>query len=176
MVDILYTKGQASDASRIGKLHAESWQRSYRGILSDDYLHSQVITDRINAWEKRMSQDDETRHLLLAEKDNTLIGFVCVFLDYHPEWGALIDNLHVHADAQGYGIGRRLMQEAGQWVAANRPGQPMHLWVYRDNKSARGFYERVQGEAIEQKVEEQPDGNSAHIIRYVWRNPGLIAR
>jgi len=99
-------------------------------------------------------------------------GFVCVFLDADPHWGALLDNLHVSPSAQGRGLGRRLMAEAARWVRQHRPQSRLHLWVYEQNASARGFYERLGGIVTEHRIVDAPDGTQVPAIRYVWDDLG----
>ena len=97
-------------------------------------------------------------------------GFVCVFLDADPEWGALLDNLHVRASARGKGLGRRLMAAGAGWVLRHRPYSPLHLWVYERNFAARRFYEQLGGVVTDSRVHTASDGSQAQAIRYAWRD------
>src|SRR3954449_11637483 len=84
----------SSDAAAVAHLHADSWRRHYRGAYSDGFLDGDVVADRLAVWSDRLGTADPRRCTILAE-DGGLIGFANTFLDHDPEWGALLDNLHV---------------------------------------------------------------------------------
>ena len=48
-----YRIATANDIEAIANLHALSWQNSYRGMLSDDYLDNHVLADRIQVGRKK---------------------------------------------------------------------------------------------------------------------------
>ena len=105
-----------------------------------------------------------------------MVGFVCVLLDEEPEYGALLDNLHVAPDRHRAGIGRRLMASAAHWVAALQPGWAMHLWVYEQNLKTVAFYRAAAGVDVEHRVIVTPAGNRAAVLRFEWRDPAALAR
>jgi GNAT superfamily N-acetyltransferase len=91
-----------------------------------------------------------------------------VLLDAEPEWGPLLDNLHVAPALKGRGIGRELLHRARAWVARAAPGRTMHLWVIDQNQPARRFYERVGGSPAERRTNEMTPGVHVSAVRYVW--------
>jgi len=107
---------------------------------------------------------------LLIEQQAELAAFVCVLLDSDPEWGALLDNLHVAARWRGQRLGSRLMGSAAAWVISQRPDSRLHLWVYEKNRAACKFYESLGGEAGNRMTEDAPDGSRVDVVRYGWRN------
>lgn len=157
-----------SDARAIAELHAESWRATYRGILRDEFLDGPLIQDRRRLWETRLSRSTETQLVKLIEDGGKLTAFVCASLDADPEWGALLDNLHVSPSSKGQGLGRRLMAEAAGWVLQHRPDSRLHLWVYEKNVPARGFYEHLGGVVIGRHAHLAPDGSHAEAVRYGW--------
>jgi ribosomal protein S18 acetylase RimI-like enzyme len=42
------------------------------------------------------------------------------------------------------------------------------LWVFEENHSARGFYERFGGISVERSFHQPADGNDVPAICYVW--------
>jgi len=60
------------------------------------------------------------------------------------------------------------MAHAVSWVIDRRPASPLHLWVFEENHSARGFYERLGGISVERSLHHAPDGYDVPAIRYVW--------
>ena len=97
-----------------------------------------------------------------------MVGFVCVVRDADPEWGPLLDNLHVKPAFKGLGIGRELLGAAREWTALVAPGRPMHLWVIEDNTNARRFYEAVGGVVAERQIVDFTAGIATPALRYVW--------
>ena len=44
----------AEDADAIAHLHAESWRRTYRGMMSDDFLDHRALDNRRLTWRERL--------------------------------------------------------------------------------------------------------------------------
>jgi ribosomal protein S18 acetylase RimI-like enzyme len=171
-------RARLDDATAIANLHAESWRRAYRGILRDEYLDAPVFDEREALWKNRLSLPGDAEHqlVLLIERANELVAFICVMLDADPEWGALVDNLHVSAAWSGQRLGSKLMASAAAWVTAHRPHTRLHLWVYEANVAARRFYDRLGGEVVDHHTELAPDGTRIDAVRYGWRTlAGLAA-
>lgn len=175
---MLFRDADSSDCEAVALLHALSWRTAYQGILAQEFLNKFAEDDRRRVWRTRLSDArPETQLVRVAVKNAQLVGFVCVFLDADKRWGALLDNLHVHPELKGRGVGRQLMAYAASWVLDRRPASALHLWVLEENHSARGFYERFAGSAVERVVHRAPDGNDVPAVRYVWKNPAeLVAR
>ena len=47
-----FRSAQVDDAMAIARLHALSWQRTYKGILDDGYLSHEVLPEKQNIWLK----------------------------------------------------------------------------------------------------------------------------
>jgi GNAT superfamily N-acetyltransferase len=161
----------------IAAIHAENWQRFYRGILRDDYLDGPVVGDRQVVWRRRLSNsaDSSLQFIAVIERPGGLAAFVCAYLDADPEWGALLDNLHVAFAWRGQHLGSTLMACAAAWVIAERPASRLHLWTYEKNLPARRYYERLGGEVVNQHAEPAPDGSRVPAVRYGWRDPSVLA-
>jgi ribosomal protein S18 acetylase RimI-like enzyme len=164
-------RARPEDATAIANLHVASWRRTYRGILRDEYLDGPVVTDRQKLWASRLSSPSaaEQAFVLVIEQERELAAFVCVLLDSDPEWGALLDNLHVAAERRGQRLGTRLMASAAAWVILQRPESRLHLWVYEKNLPARRFYEALGGKVVDRCKELAPDGARVDCVRYGWR-------
>jgi hypothetical protein len=81
------------DIPAIAALHAKSWQIHYRGSLRDDYLEGPVIQDRLRVWQDRLCKPAVDQWIMTAWEGETLVGFICIFLNDDPSHGALLDNL-----------------------------------------------------------------------------------
>ena len=163
-----YRKAKKDEAQAIAILHAQSWQIAYKNILSDAFLEKEVLPNRLHLWSERFAKREKNRWIYVAVDKQVLKGFVCVYGNDDPKWGALIDNLHVLPELKGQGIGKRLMQEAAKWVTDNYPNPRFYLWVYENNHEARRFYEKMGGENVEMELYENADGSSSNVLRYAW--------
>ncbi len=167
----------STDCHAIAALHALSWQQTYRDILSQDYLDRHVEDDRRDLWEARFTKyDRQKHHVAVAADGDAIVGFVCVLLDEEPEYGALLDNLHVRRDRQGGGAGRRLMASAAHWATAMQPSWSMHLWVYERNVKTVAFYRAAGGVDVDHRLIVTPAGNRAAVLRFEWRDTAALAR
>jgi len=113
-------------------------------------------------------------HLLGAFIDEDLIGFVCTFLDYHEEWGAYLDNLHVASTHQKKGIGLALMRHAAMWVSEHRPDSMIYLHVIKENVPGIKFYEKIGGKRVGEYDIEVPWGGIGVVYDYLWEIKDLI--
>lgn len=81
----------------------------------------------------------------VAAHDGRLLGYAKVagcklpHPDARPEQGELCQ-LYVRKDAQGLGLGKKLMDTALAHLATHRPG-PVWLGVWSGNKKAQHFYQ-----------------------------------
>jgi GNAT superfamily N-acetyltransferase len=159
---------EPADADVIAQLHARSWHTAYRGILSDIFLDGPLLTDRQALWRARFAEVDRTDQMVLVDEEaGMILGFACAFLDADPEWGTLLDNLHVVPESKGKGLGRLLMAEvANRILKLNRAR--LHLWAFEQNHAARRFYERLGGIITTSHAESAPDGREVNAVRYCW--------
>ncbi|MGK0365366.1 MAG: GNAT superfamily N-acetyltransferase [Saprospiraceae bacterium] len=155
------------DATNIAALHTLSWQTTYINVFSEDYLEKEIAQERLEYWQNKIENVDN-QWILLAEKGDDLIGFVCMIGSEDENYGSLIDNLHVRPDLKGQGLGKQLLQKGIEWAQENFPEGGQYLWVYKVNHSAIGFYEKMGGLCAELEMTENPDGGRAEVWRVVW--------
>lgn len=157
------------DAEQIAAVHAASWRATYRGLLPDTFLDRDVDRNRLELWQARFAEAEATRPLVLkAVQGGAIVGFACAFLDEDPEWGTLLDNLHVRPDTTGHGIGRLLLHAVIAAVGESTTRKRVHLWVFERNHRARRFYEREGGKPGAEAEVEVISGVCVHEVRYVF--------
>lgn len=139
--------------------------------MPDPFLDTEAIEHRRAAWRERLAIDNDRRWLLTAhsEHDAHLLGFACVELDAEPEFGALLDNLHVRPDMKGQGIGRMLFDAAREWSFEQLGHRALHLWVIEANVEACRFYDRIGGAVADRKIKDVVGVVTVPVLRYVWR-------
>ena len=176
MSAVLLRPMRADDADTVAALHATSWRSAYRGILHDDYLDREVDADRQAVWRERLQgQAAEPAFGIVADDaQGQMIGFAYVMLDNDPQWGTLVDNLHVHPDAKGGGIGRQLLQAVVRELGPGHRQRPLFLWVLDANEPAKRFYARLGAEFTDQAMSTPFDGRPKLKWRCVWRDPSTL--
>jgi ribosomal protein S18 acetylase RimI-like enzyme len=175
--DVRYRKATARDAEAVARVHADSWRRHYRGAYRDAYLDGDVVSDRLAVWQGRLASPRSNQHTVVADRRGEVIGFVHTVFDHDPQWGALVDNLHVRSDLKGGGIGTRLLSEAAGQLLRARPSSSLYLWVLGQNTAAQSFYEARGGTRVETEVRGPfPGGGSAVGHRYAWPDPTRLRR
>ena len=162
------------DIDTISSIHSKSWKNAYRGILSNEYLDTEVESEHISLWQKRLSSEDQTNKLiLLAYKIEIPVGFMCVVLGGDRNLGSCLDNLHVLPDYRGQRIGLRLFVEAARWTRKEQMCQLMHLWVLEENYKARSFYNSLQGKIVDRKLSKFGQCE-VPVLCYLWDNLSAI--
>ena len=168
-MNLIYRKATSKDIEPIAQLHARSWQQTYRGIYTDNYLDNEVVNDRQSVWKERLTSRTPNQWVLVATDETSAIkGFVSVYGDQDPQWGALVDNLHVQAEIKGQGVGAALLIKAADHIEQEFPLSGMFLWVYEANSHATAFYERLGGVKQELVTREIKGKDPANTLRYIW--------
>src|SRR5580692_4176721 len=94
------------DALAVARVHVQSWQAAYRGLLPEEYLGQLRAEDRAEKYDFA-TVDPAKPRTLVATEGNRILGFATTMpsrdtdLASHGELCAL----HVHPDAWGGGIG-----------------------------------------------------------------------
>src|SRR5439155_542896 len=82
----------------------------YRGQHADAFLDGPVYDDRATIWRERLTSPTPNQHTIVAEDNDTLLGFACALADNDPRWGTLLDNIHVDPMRKRSGIGTQLIR------------------------------------------------------------------
>ena len=159
----------SDDAEAIAGMNVRSWQASYRGIISDEYLDGLDPRDR-QAFVTKVLITGPPYHTKVATDADNVVGFVMLGPPNDPSLDPTLVHelysLYIEPELIGTGLGRRLIVEAlrhlraGNWTTAV-------LWTLRDLARTCRFYEAAGWwpDGAE-KVEEIPKGNPVTQIRY----------
>ena len=163
-----YRIATLSDADNIALLHTSSWQNSYRGLFSDDFLANDALGDRKAIWNKRLAAPVPGQFVMVAEESSELLGFVCLFAGYDDHYGCLLDNLHVAPGHQRRGIGKQLTLNAMAWLQKTDPNCKMYLWVFTDNVDAISFYKTLGGVSADTMLYTGIGDRPVPAVRMIW--------
>jgi len=159
------------DTPVLARLHTLSWSTAYRGIIPDAWLDEELAADRVAFWQARAEVWPDRAFGLLALDGEQPVGFVFALPGADPPWGTLIDNLHVLPGYKRQGIGRSLLDHFAERALVVAPTEPVHLWVYEENRAARRFYDAMGGLPVERILAPLYGGGEAPIVRYSWSSP-----
>jgi ribosomal protein S18 acetylase RimI-like enzyme len=161
------------DADALGVMHVASWRESYRGILPDNMLSSLSVEARAAAWVQIMREPASAGSTVvyLAEHESTIVGFGSCGAQrsqnlkdkgYDGEFSAI----YVLREFQKRRIGTRILRAMSSDLM-RRGFNATALWVLRDNRNARRFYERYAGRVIDER-EDARDGAVLIELAFGW--------
>jgi ribosomal protein S18 acetylase RimI-like enzyme len=158
-----------TDAPAIAHVHVDTWRATYRGIMPDDYLDNLSYDTRAAFWARLISDPFTPSFVHVAEDDSGgIVGFVSGgppqsdVSGYDGELYAI----YVLPEAQGKGIGRKLVQACAQTLK-ERGITSMLLWVLKDNAPSRAFYESLGGQTLNEQQFEL-GGSTLTEVGYGW--------
>ena len=166
----------AADADGIARIHAESWRSAYRGILPDRYLDVEVADERRTFWQDRLRDPARGDYGFLAYNRGGIAGFAFGCANHSPEWGHLLDNLHVLPALRGMGAGRSLLRTFVEALTHEPEDRGLHLWAYEENRDARRFYERLGARKLHSEIADTFGGARASLSLYAWASTVLLHR
>ena len=133
----------AADAATVGRIHVESWNVAYRGIMPDDVIARTDLAYRTAFWAERIA--DPEWPVFVLEQARECVAF-CQMIptrdpDDDPTQVGHIASLHVLPELRGHGFGRALMDYVLEEFT-HRGFAEVTLWVLEENWKARCFYEQ----------------------------------
>lgn len=133
------------DVEIVSSIFADCWRKAYKRILPRKYLKklqddfmSEALVNLIK---------DETSNLKIIYKDDKIIGAAAFGKSndkYHGTYGEIY-HIYIHPKYKRKGFGSFLINSIVNDVR-NCGYKMCHLWVFRDNKKARKFYEKMDFE------------------------------
>jgi ribosomal protein S18 acetylase RimI-like enzyme len=155
----------ADDLEGVAALFLSCWRQSYRGVLPDRVVELYDPVGARDLWQRSFAAQADGREVIVAERpDHAIVGVVTMGGDPdHPRTGHIY-SLYVHPEAQGQGIGARLVSAAIDRLESLGFSEAS-LWVFAVNVRGRAFYERLGW---------RPDGTSRVEPEYGEREVRLI--
>jgi ribosomal protein S18 acetylase RimI-like enzyme len=157
-----------ADAEELARIHVRSWRETYRGMLPDAYLARMSQADFARRFRRALTFPGPNEVTLAAARPRGLLGYV----QGGPSRARLpgeaeIATLYLLREAQGLGLGRRLLVGAARALSA-QGARSLMISVLKDNDRARGFYEHLGGEAEPPRAERGPGGALLNEVAYRW--------
>jgi GNAT superfamily N-acetyltransferase len=152
----------------MAKVHIVSWRETYPGMLPDRMLARLSIADEAIRWQRTLDRAPVSGSTLafVADQQGSILGYgTCheqrTGLLYDQGFTGEVSELYVLSEAQGHGLGSRLMSAMAS-ALLDHGHHAMSVWVLERNIRARGFYESRGGKLIARKR------NNLFEIAYGW--------
>lgn len=147
----LIRTAQLEDAEAIARVHVASWRTNHAGIIPDQYLANLSVERRVQGWQRTLG--DPTLFVYVAEDE---AGQVIGFANGGPErtgdpvYRGELMAIYLLKEAQGQGLGRRLLEAVAQRLRESGYGK-MLIWALAANP-AGGFYRRMGGVPLREQI------------------------
>ncbi len=172
-------QAEAVDAAQMSKIHAASWRAAFRGMVPDGYLDR--LPDMYWRESFRKALEDGSLSAKLIEDGDCVAGVITygpartklpvagkpagTFANY-SRFGQVV-SLYLMPEYYGRGYGRELLEAVREELLQTYEG--IFLWVLRENRQARAFYEKLGFVPTEETRFCEIDGETLTDIRYVYQ-------
>lgn len=156
----------------------DTWRAAYAGIVPEDYLTNLSYEESEHRWHERLSKDDRGC-VFVAEGNRGIFGFASGHSRYRfsrglEEYRGEFEKVYVLPAGQGKGAGRNLVEAVARYFLEHGLAS-MILWVFEENRPARGFYEALGGMPVAEDGFEIGDARVREAA-YGWRDLGALLR
>lgn len=179
---LIRSANPARDSRGIARVHAESWQRTYRDLLPARYLDGLRIPALTTYWHRRITSPavggkDGRRNIWVAEQDGEVAGFAvigpCLDEESLIGFSGEVSMLYLRPAHTGRGLGRALLEHCLE-VLADREHYWCVVWVLEGNGEARAFYEHMGLRLDGARRFDTFRGKDVPVVRYaVALNPAV---
>jgi ribosomal protein S18 acetylase RimI-like enzyme len=182
MLSISVRQAHVDDAESVAELYVAIANEIYANVLPSRVLDTLTIELGVEHWRRVIAKVDKIARgkVYVAEINAvTFAGFGYCSLQRAQNlttrgFQGEVQSLYLTASARRNGGGRALMAE----MAAHLRQQNVRgvaCWVLREDMAARGFYERLNGELIEERVITMNNISICTEVAYGWTDLGILA-
>jgi ribosomal protein S18 acetylase RimI-like enzyme len=175
LLDYAISPAGPADALELGRVHVKSWRETYPGILPQAALNRMNAAAHARRFQLELVRAQKGQVTLIAEGPDGAVGYAAGALLGGDGKGADAEvfTLYVLRHAQGAGVGRALLRASARVLQAEG-AKSLMLFVLSRNERARGFYERLGGEAFAE-VASKGWGDGLTETAYRWSDIATLA-
>jgi ribosomal protein S18 acetylase RimI-like enzyme len=175
LLDYAISPAGPADALELGRVHVKSWRETYPGILPQAALNRMNAAAHARRFHVELARAPKGHVTLIAEGAEGAVGYAAgALLDREGRGAdAEVFTLYVLRQAQGAGVGRALLRASARVLRAEG-AKSLMLFVLTRNEHARGFYERLGGEAFAE-VASKGWGDGLTETAYRWKDIAALA-
>ena len=153
---MIIREAHTDDVAGIAKVHVDTWQTTYAGIVPDEHLANMTYSSYEKWWVYNLTNNSNGSFTYIAEDDSgQIIGFVSGGPERTDDtiYVAELYAIYILKAYQGQGIGRLLTETLVKRLLKDNMNT-MLLWVLADNHVACRFYEVLGGQRLKTKQAE----------------------
>lgn len=128
------------DVEGMAKVHVETWQETYQGLMPDEVLYApDFLERRKQMWASLFADGNQEKYrVAVAELDGRIVGIAMVGPsdDDDRQGEPHLFVLYTYNSIHGSGAGANLLE------AVLEPSRPASLWVADPNPRAQAFYRK----------------------------------
>jgi ribosomal protein S18 acetylase RimI-like enzyme len=175
LLDYVISPAGPADADELARVHVRSWRETYPGILPQAALDRMSAAAHARRFRLELTRAQKGQVTLVAEGAEGAVAYAAgsVLAGDGRAADAEVFTLYVLRSAQGQGVGRALLQAQARVLGAEG-AKSLMLFVLSRNEAARGFYERLGGEAFAE-VASHGWGDGLTETAYRWRDIAKLA-
>ena len=131
------------DAGAIASIHVRCWQHAYRGFVPDTVLDALSVAAHEQLWRHALESGAAESRVWIAMDRGHVLGFCATGSsrdDGSTAGTGEVGAIYLEPNRVGTGVGRALFEHAVNDLR-ERGFHTATLWVLRDNRLARRFYE-----------------------------------
>ncbi|WP_316571731.1 GNAT family N-acetyltransferase [Neobacillus sp. YIM B06451] len=165
-MDITIRKATVEDAEAIAKVHVESWQTTYKGIMDEGFLQRLSVEKRKELWLNNIPRVESI--VLVAELGGEIVGFADgspVKEGEYPGYDGDVTSIYFYEKHQGKGFGKQLLNQLLDEFRQQGFTSAI-VKVLEDNAACR-FYEALGARRLDENVIEVA-GGKAKLLTYAW--------
>lgn len=149
--DFIIRLATSGDIEKIAEIYIKSWQKTYKGLLRQEYLDSLTFETVSKRWGDYIL---EPRHgIFVATKGDEVLGFGA-FKPYHRIDDCIyIESLHVAEAFHRQGIGSAIIKQIYEVGKQEKYGQ-MAVCLVKGNDNARNMYIALGARHYRDKVDD----------------------
>ena len=169
-------RATADDAEAFEHVRIGTWQSTYRGLLPGAILDG--MRPNVERREERLRELSESpaEFCFVAEIAGEVVGFAigCPERTGDPTYKGEVAAIYVLPAHQRKGLGRALIRESVRELAAHGMTSLL-IWVLRENRIGRAFYERLGGVARREKPVDMQGIPPGHVeVAYCWDDTAAL--
>lgn len=174
---MIIREAKLNDSAAIAKVHVDTWQATYRGIVPEAYIAKLSYKRRKSNWDNQLSisTEAESDYFVYVAENSTgkVIGFVDGGLERsnNSRYKCEIYAIYILKAYQRKGIGLSLVQQIASRLSQSGLTS-MLVWVLADNPASQ-FYQAFGGQKIYQKLIEI-EGIELEEIAYGWNDTKVL--
>lgn len=166
-----------ADIPQLAQVHVKTWQATYRGIMSDQFLDQLKISNFEKRWRERFKEDRPSALTFVAIVDDAVVGFAGGGKPRREVKGCDCElyAINILPEAQKHGFGKSLIK-AVVLGFIKQGMRSMFLQVAEQNLNARQFYVHLGAQELE-GVDEEESSHGIRELVCVWTNlEGLLRK